>query len=132
MSSEFKCFSILVGATSPELVNTTESPIGTLSSSYLWGVNGYMNYQISFNGAVKRPTNDAYIHFNLKNGTEVYKLNACNSTNVIFNGNTINFNFPTYSFEPGDYYVTFDLGVGIGNRSKPRYNIMIYIIFKFT
>jgi hypothetical protein len=119
MSSDFQCFTILVGGASPELVNTTESPIGTLSSSYLWGINGYMNYRISFTEAVKRPTDDAYIHFYLKNGTKIAKLNACNSTQVTFSGDTIDFDFPTYTFQPGDYYVTFDLGVGVGSRSKP-------------
>lgn len=83
------------------------------------GINGYLNYQISFDEAVKRPISDAYIHISLKNGTELFKMNANNSTQVSFSGSTIGFKFPIYSFAPGSYYVTFDLGVGLGNRTKP-------------
>jgi hypothetical protein len=122
MSSDLSCITVIVGVTSPRQLNNTASPTGTLTSSYLLGVNGVMNFQISFSSVVTRPVKNVFIRVNLVNGTEVAKFDASNSSQVTFvNSTIISFSFPVYSFIPGSYYVTFDQGVGVGQRELPQY-----------
>jgi hypothetical protein len=122
MSSELSCFTIVVGNTLPLVViKTSTSPTGLLSSSYLLGENGLMMFQFSFSAPVNRPTKSSYIHIYLKNGIEVVKIDASNSSQTIFNDTTVYFSFPVYSFKPGYYYVTFDEGCGVGQRTDPKY-----------
>jgi hypothetical protein len=52
MSSDLSCITVIVGVSSPRQLNNTVSPTGTLTSSYLLGVNGVMNFQISFSSVV--------------------------------------------------------------------------------
>ncbi len=122
MSSELSCFTIVVGTALPlAVLNTSTSPTGILSSSYLLGENGFMMFQFSFSAPVKRPTKKSYIRINLNNGTEVAKVDASNSSQTIFNDTTVYFSFPVYSFRPGNYYVTFDEGCGVGQRTDQKY-----------
>jgi hypothetical protein len=102
----------------PDLKNKTiTSPTGILDSSYLLGVNGSMLFYLKFSVSVIRPVKTSYIHIYLNNGTEVTKIDASNASQTTFNGTTVYFSFPVYSFKPGSYYVKFDEGVEASIRA---------------
>ncbi len=111
-----------VSVIDPDLKNKTiTSPTGILDSSYLLGINGYMLFYLKFNVSVIRPVKTSYIHIYLNNGTEVAKCDASNSLQTTFNGTTVYFSFPIYSFKPGSYYVKFDEGVGVSIRADLKF-----------
>lgn len=117
LSSKLSCTVLIANMPVPKL--TWASPNGTLNSSYLLGVGGYLTFTVNYNMNVTRPPNNGILTIVNRNGTVMATINTKNTSQVTFNGNSFSFKLPTYYFPPGTYDVFFNNSVTTETQKLP-------------
>ncbi|CAF0722780.1 unnamed protein product [Adineta steineri] len=101
------CVTYLVGFTSPELIQSSASPVGIIFQNQTI-------FSIQTTSAVKRPSRiGTNIYFTDSTNNTVVQIYDCSSApQVTFINSTIVISFPVAPWVPGhSYFVTFDSGV---------------------
>ena len=110
LTSEFYCYSMVIGITKPSIVSSSLSPIGLV---YVNASMAPLNFTCKFTRIIKNPlTNAAFIRLkDASNNATVMTLDFSMKGYIQVNNDTLVFTFGQGVIQPNKtYYITLDAG----------------------
>lgn len=110
VTSDLYCYTVTIGITEPNILNTSYSPNGIVDID----VNKNVTFSCSFDKNVKKNTYSKLISLiEETSNTTLETLDVLDETKVFLKNNTLTFRFQT-TYQPyGKYVIKFDKGKSI-------------------